>query len=122
MLAALATLSLLIQLANVALVLRLIATTGRRPAWMFIAAAMILAAVLRFVMVLEFYVSRQPPTTATHEVLVVIVSTLLAIGLYLIRPLLDSIAIHEESKGLSGAGHSDICGGRKPSRDHCLQP
>ena len=103
MLAALATLSLLIQLANVALVLRLIATTGRRTAWLFIAAAMILAALLRLVMVLEFYVSRQAPTTATHEVLVVIVSTLLAIGLYLIRPLLDSIRAAERAVGQSEA-------------------
>ena len=105
MLAALATLSLLIQLTNVALVLRLIAATGRRPAWMFIAAAMILAAVLRFVMVLEFYVDRQGATSATHEVLVVIVSALLAVGLYLIRPLLDSIRAAERAVGQSEAQH-----------------
>lgn len=97
MLSALALLSLLVQLANVGLIARLVITTGRRLAWMFIAVSMILAAVLRFVTVLETFTSQRPTTTSTHEILVIVLSTLLMIGLYLIKPLLESIRATERA-------------------------
>jgi PAS domain S-box-containing protein len=97
MLAVLAILSLLIQLANVALVVRLVGSTGRRPAWMFIAAAMALAAVLRFVTVLRFYSSPSAPTTPMHEIFVIVISVLLMVGLYLIYPMVQSIRAAERT-------------------------
>ena len=90
MITTLAVISLLLQIVNVALTLRLISVTGRSAGWIFFAAAMALTAVRRLLLLADSPESA-PADTFTQELLVLIGSVCVLIGLFKIRPLFENI-------------------------------
>jgi PAS domain S-box-containing protein len=94
--------SILLQLTAAALALRLMWVTGRRPAWVLIATALVLMALRRIITLYLWWCGElsQPPDPAVESV-ALLISVLLVAGIAWIGPLFLSIKRSEEALQLN---------------------
>ncbi len=103
----LAILAASLQFVAAVLALRLIRVTGRLWAWIFIAAAILLMAVHRSVTAVELFQGRElEPSAVTTEVIALIISALMVMGLARVAPLFTSVrrsteALQESERALA---------------------
>ncbi|MFH1702438.1 MAG: ATP-binding protein [Nitrospirota bacterium] len=91
------TISILLQLSAGFLALRLIRITGRSIAWILIATAISLMAIRRSITLLHMFSGEKVPADFTAELVALVTSALMLIGIAFIVPLFSSIKRSEEA-------------------------
>jgi PAS domain S-box-containing protein len=95
-------LSVILQLTAAVLALRLIFVTKRTPAWLFMAAAIVLMALRRGVSLFEIlFWGSATPLDLTAELIALAISVLMVLGIAWIAPLFTAIKTSEEALRLN---------------------
>jgi PAS domain S-box-containing protein len=84
--------SLALQLLNIWLLLRLVKITGVRLAWLFLGSAMIVTAIYRLITLCDVWWMVAPTADMLDQAVATVSSSAMAsLGLFLIRPVFDSL-------------------------------